>query len=102
MCTNRSLGHEGAQNPRSVVVEVALEDLCQVQQGRACGEGGTLHEALLVEDKEVGGTGQDNGGPVHAWPGRALLHVRDKAAQELSQVPGECMSASIRVYKLNF
>ena len=55
-----SLGEIGCKNPVGVLTEVLLEELCELQEWWASGQGGTLHQTLLVEDKHVGSTWDHN------------------------------------------
>ena len=60
-----SLGEIGCKDPVGVLTEVLLEELCKLQEGWAGGQGGTLHQALLVEDKHVSSTWEHNAAPLH-------------------------------------
>ena len=55
-----SLGEIGCKDPVGILTEVLLEELCKLQERWTSGQGGTLHQTLLVEDKHVGSTWEHN------------------------------------------
>ena len=55
-----SLGEIGGKDPVGVLTEILLEELCELQEWWTSGQGGTLHQTLLVEDKHVGSIREHN------------------------------------------
>ena len=83
-----SLGYASLKYPVCIFFEVLLEELCELQQWRPSGERRALHQTLLVEDKEIGGTGYNNATPIFPWPGDATgLDVGGELVQKFRQTP---------------
>lgn len=46
-----SLWQTGSEHSTAILAQVLLEELCELQEGRASGQGRALDQALLVEYK---------------------------------------------------